>query len=177
MKKITKRNELFFLFSRYLLILFLGLGNLFIFSFIFTLPTIKLVSFLLSFISKTTVSSDIILFNSYIIQLIPACIALSAYYLIFILVFSTRKIKPLQRIKILVFSSFIFLIFNVLRIFILILLLNFSFFSILHLFFWYFISTLAVFLIWLLNVKIFKIKEIPVYSDIKYLFSLRKNKK
>lgn len=176
MKNMNKKEPLF-LFLRYLLILLFGLGNLFIFSFLFTFPTIKLTSFLLSFAGQTASMNDIIVFNNQIIQLIPACIALSAYYLLFILVFSTRGIKPLKQVKIFIFSSFIFLIFNVFRIFVLILFLNASFFEPLHLFLWYFISTLAVFLIWIINIKLFKIKEIPIYSDVKFLFLLtRKNK-
>jgi exosortase/archaeosortase family protein len=160
-----------------LLILLFGLGNLIVFSLFFTFPTVKLASFLLSFISETTSYQNIILFNTHIIQLIPACIALSAYYLIFILVFSTKGIYWKQRIRILVFSCFIFLIFNVLRIFILVLVLHAPFFNALHVFLWYFISTLAVFLIWILNIKLFKIKKIPIYSDVRYLIELRKKRK
>lgn len=177
MKKSPKSRELISLFSRYLLIILLGLANLFVFSFIFSFPTIKFVSFLLSLVGQTANYKEMIVFNTQIIQLIPACICLSAYYLLFILIFSTEGIKFIQRVKILIFSSFIFLVFNVLRIFILVLMLNTPLFNTLHMFLWYFVSTVAVFLIWILDVRLFKIKGIPIYSDFRYLFSLIKGKK
>ena len=40
---------------------------------------------------------------------------------------------------------------------------------------WYLGSTLFVIGIWFIEVKLFKIKEIPIYSDIKFLYlNLRK---
>jgi hypothetical protein len=38
-----------------------------------------------------------------------------------------------------------------------------------HYFIWYFLSTVIVVLIWIYNVKKFKIKSIPVYSDLKWV--------
>ena len=65
------------------------------------------------------------------------------------------------------------LILNILRILILsfITLSKPSLFNTTHEVFWYGISTLSVVGIWFAEVKLFKIKQIPFYSDIKFVFS------
>jgi exosortase/archaeosortase family protein len=115
--------------------------------------------------------------NGTAIGLIDACIAGSAFYLLLILNLSTPKIKIKQRIFILLFDYFIFLVLNILRIFLLsILLINSSqIFYIVHLVFWYVISVILVLLIWIITVKLFKIKEAPFFSDIKELILYLKN--
>ena len=55
--------------------------------------------------------------------------------------------------------------------------LGFSFFDITHKVFWYFISTIFVVGIWFIEIKIFKIKEIPFYSDLNLLYKNIFNKK
>jgi hypothetical protein len=45
-----------------------------------------------------------------------------------------------------------------------------SFFDITHRIFWYALSTIFVAAIWFLEVYKFGIKEIPLYSDIKFLY-------
>ena len=61
---------------------------------------------------------------------------------------------------------------NIARILILMLIYN-NFgeaaFNTVHLLFWHILSTLFVILIWLALIKIYKIKAIPIYSDLKYL--------
>lgn len=54
-----------------------------------------------------------------------------------------------------------------------------TFFDFTHKIFWFLGSTLFVVIIWFLEVKIFKIKDIPIYTDLKFLYkdSLLKNKK
>jgi hypothetical protein len=65
-----------------------------------------------------------------------------------------------------------FLIINILRIFILSLfaISGSSLFDITHWFLWYLVSTVFVVGIWFAEVKFFKIREIPFYSDIKSLY-------
>jgi exosortase/archaeosortase family protein len=174
---MKKKNIIFPIFLRYFLILILGLGNLFLFYFLFSNITIIASSFILSFFGKAEYLGNLILYNNQIIEIIPACIAGSAYYLLFILIFSTPKIKPLTRIKVLFASFILFFIFNILRISFLSALLNYSLFNILHIISWYFLSTIAVILIWVLMIKIFKISEIPIFSDIKFLYSQINSKK
>ena len=69
----------------------------------------------------------------------------------------------------LLFSFALLLILNIMRIFTLSLILGSSSFGLIHKIFWYLGATIFVVLIWFLEVKIFKIKEIPFYSDFKFL--------
>jgi len=55
-----------------------------------------------------------------------------------------------------------------------------SFFDFTHKIFWYAGSTIFVIAIWFLEVKIFKIKGIPIYDDLKFLYkksSINKSRK
>jgi len=83
----------------------------------------------------------------------------------------TTKMKVNQRVFSIFFSFLALLFLNIIRIFVLSVfyLENFSFFDITHKIFWYALSVLFVVGIWFLTVKIFKIKEVPIYSDIKKL--------
>jgi len=166
-------NKTLNIFLRYIIIILAGLGNLYIFYKIFTPLTLRAVSFLLS--SPTI--QNLIIFNSRTIELIPACIAGSAYYLLLILNLTTPNIKLRQRIKILAISFIALFILNTLRIVILAILANSIYFASLHMIFWYGVSTIFVVGIWICLVKIYKIKSIPVYTDFEYLYRLiTKNK-
>ncbi|MEK6872893.1 MAG: pacearchaeosortase [Nanoarchaeota archaeon] len=127
--------------------------------------------FLLKLFYDVTINNLLVIINDKtFIQIIPACIAGSAYLLLLILNLSI-PMKLKKRIYLIFISFFILLILNILRIFILSVLFyhNFIFFDITHKLFWYFLSTVFVVLIWLFIVKKYSIKEIPVYSDIRYL--------
>jgi hypothetical protein len=54
---------------------------------------------------------------------------------------------------------------------------NTSYFVSTHLLLWYFISLFFVVGIWFLVVKIFSIKDIPIYSDLVFLIEKIKNSK
>ena len=172
-------NQIIFLFLRYIVILIAGLGSLFIFYKLFTIPTVKLSYLILKLFSASTATySNIILFKSGIIELVPACIAGSAYYLLFILCLSVPSIKLLKRLLILVLAFSLFLVLNTFRIVLLALVSNTFYFNTLHLIFWYAISTLFVIAVWILVVKLFNIKTIPFYSDLKFLInSIKKTKR
>jgi hypothetical protein len=77
-----------------------------------------------------------------------------------------------KRIKSLSFSLLAFFAFNIFRIFLLSIIFSYDFaiFDSLHLFFWYFANIIIVFLIWILTIKSFSIREIPFMSDIKKLY-------
>ena len=170
------------IFIRYLIIILIAIPNLFVFYFIFTPATIYPVfgAFKIFFKEVLLVGNTFQIFNEFFIEIIPACIAGSAYYLLFILNLSTPKIKIKKRIKMLLFSFAFLLGLNILRILILSLIFVYlpstsNLFDITHKLFWYFGTTIFVVLIWFIEVKTFKIKEIPIYSDIKYLYkNLRK---
>ena len=171
-----KQQQALFLVIRYFLLIILALGNLYLIYLIFTPLTVYPVYFLLSLFFNTAISSNIITLENISIELIPACIAGAAYYLLFILNLLTHmKIKT--RIYSLLFITLSFLALNILRIFIFsILALNGSkYFEVTHLFFWYIGSTIILVLVWFVNIIIFKIKEIPFYTDMKSLIKDVKN--
>ena len=176
MKK--EKNKLLFIILRYLFVLLIALPKLEIFYFIFTPLTLYPVYFLLNLVYNTLFFQNTLILQGYSIDIISACVAGSAYYLLLLLNFSvSMPIK--KRILSLVFSLFSFLIINILRIFIFSILLvsSFQYFDITHKIFWYFLSAVFVFLIWLATIKIFRIQEIPFYDDLKFMYKLTKKVK
>jgi exosortase/archaeosortase family protein len=132
------------------------------------------------FYEASLLSADIILINDLIaIELIPACIAGAAYYLLLILNLATPKINPGSRIKAIAFSFAAFLVVNILRIVLLsfIAISGSPLFDVTHSLLWYGISTVFVVGIWFAEVKLFKIKEIPFWSDFKFLLKESKLRK
>ncbi len=155
---------------RYLLTLIITLYHT-IFYTIFSPLTVYITYYILKIFTNPTLTSSTITFNSHSFTFIPACTAASAYLLLTILILTTRKIKPLIRLKMFLMGSISILTLNIARILILMLAYNVSetFFNTLHLLFWHILSTVFVVLIWLALIKIYKIKSIPIYSDIKHL--------
>ena len=174
MKKISK--QFLDISLRYAILILLALPGFAIFYFVFAPLTIYPIYFLLGLFFDVSLMGDIIFINEIPIELIGACIAGSAYYLLSILNLSTPKIKLQKRIKILHLSFGVFLILNILRIFFLSLVFmsGSALFDITHKLFWYIGSILFVVGIWFAEVKLFKIKEIPFYSDIKFLYKQSK---
>jgi exosortase/archaeosortase family protein len=168
-------NSLVSIFSRYIIILILGLGNLYIFYKLLTPLTMKSLAFLLSFFQGVIIKDTFIHFSYYTVSIVPACVAGAAFYLMFILIFSVPKMKVSKRISILIVSFVFLFILNVLRIFFLILVIGKPFFNTLHWILWNLVSTIFVVGIWIFIVKIYKIKSIPVYSDFIYILQLFKN--
>jgi len=164
---------------RYGILIILGLFGIGIFYSVFSLPTIYAVFYLLKPFFVVSLSSDIIMINENLIEIIGPCVAGSAYYLLMILNLAIPKIKIGKRIALLLFSFSSLLLLNILRIFLLSVLFvsGFSFFDFAHKMFWYAGSTIFVAGIWFLGIKLFNIKGIPFYSDIKSLLKLRKNTK
>jgi len=175
MKKKEEKKKIYYPVLRYLILVSSALGNLWLFYFIFTPLTIYPVFFLLKLFFSASLSGTIISFNNVSINLVKACIAGSAYYLLLILNLTT-PISIKKRIYALIFSFISFLIINIIRIFLFSLLLenSFSLFNLTHLFVWYGLSSFIVLAIWIFTIKIFDIKEIPVYSDLKFLYKLIK---
>ncbi len=169
MKKQEK--EIFNLFLRYLILLIIPLYNLYLIYLIFTPLTLYLSYLLINLFYGATLNGDLISFNDVTIQIIGACVAGSAYYLLLILNLSTPDIKLAKRIKMIIYSLLLFLVFNVLRILILSSFLNSypDLFDVTHYIFWFFLSIVFVVGIWFFQVKHYKIKKIPVYSDVKTL--------
>lgn len=175
MTKIDKK--IYSVFNRYILIFILGLSDLVLFYFLFTKPTVLVSNFLLNLVSPTILFGNTILFKEVLIELVKACIAGSAYYLLIILALAIPNIKVTRRLKLIGFLFVSLFIFNTLRIFLLSLINSIDLFNTVHLLTWYFFTTAFVIVIWFSAVKLFKIKEVPIYSDIKFLLSLTKHKK
>lgn len=164
------------LILRYAIIIILGLGNLYIFYEVLTPLTTELSSFFIGLFSQSPVQvySNLILMTDKIIEIVPACVAGSAYYLLLTLNLSTPNIRFKKRMKIILLTLITLFILNILRIVVLSFLANTSYFEIVHYIFWYSISIIFVVLIWFSAVKIFKIKSIPVFHDIKFLLEKSK---
>ena len=175
MKRISK--NIVDIFVRYAILIIIALPNLWLFYFVFTPLTLYPVYFLLNlFFDASLTGSVITLADSFPIALVGACIAGSAYYLLLIFNLSTPKIKLKKRLNMIFLSFASLLIINILRIFMLSI-MSFSgspLFDITHTLFWYLGSVVFVVGIWLAEIKLFKIKEIPFYSDIKFLTLLKK---
>jgi len=169
---VKQNKQLIFMLLRYFLLLFLAFILLLspLFYDVFLKLTIYPVNFFLNFCYTSAVSGDTIFVEGIQITLIPACIAVSAYFLLLILNLTT-PIKIKTRIKLLLLSFVMLLLVNIIRILILSILLidNSAYFDIVHKFFWYFMSTIFVLIIWFSLIAIFKIRQIPVYSDFKAL--------
>ena len=172
------KNKIFLmLFLRYFFLLVLGFNGLSFFYLILTPLTIHPVFFIISLFEEVSILQNIISFKGINIEIISACVAGSAYYLLTILNMTT-PMKPKQRIKSLLFLTISFLFLNILRIIIFsyLAVYGFSYFDFAHKFVWYFGSTILVVLIWFTNVHIFKIKSIPIFTDFKTIFNEYKKK-
>lgn len=164
------------IFIRYGILILVAIPNLWLFYSVFTPLTVYPVYWLLNvFFDVSLLAGNVILVNNTIpIELIQACIAGSAYYLLLMLNLFTPKIKMSTRLRMILYSFLAFLVINILRIFILSIVAvnSSSFFNITHKIFWYSVSTVFVVGIWFAQVKTYKVKEIPLYSDIKYISRL-----
>jgi exosortase/archaeosortase family protein len=155
-------------FLRYLILLALPLNNLWLFYFILTPLTIYPVFWLIGLFYPASLSDTFIYFSSISIEIAHACIAGSAFYLLIILNLATPM--PLKTRVYSLFSSILFLLLlNIIRIFLFSILFanSYSLFETIHLFVWNFLSIFIVIGIWFAEARIFNIKHIPFYTDIK----------
>lgn len=158
---------------RYLILILIAFPGLILFYKIFNPLTIYPSYWLFQIFFDASIYSNIILLdNSLVVEIVPACVMGSAYYLLLILNLSIPNIKLKKRLLMILTSFIALLVINILRIVFLGALYNIG--SIwgdpLHTFFWYFLSIVFVIGIWFAQVKIFKIKDIPFYTDLKFLF-------
>lgn len=166
------KKEYINLVLRYLILIIVAIPNLYLFYLIFTPLTVYPVYFVFNLFYDVVLSNNTLLFNGYDLEIVNACVAGAAYYLLLMLNLATPKIKIKKRLKMILFSFSALLTLNVIRI----IFLGFlhvagsAFFDITHLVFWYFISIIFVVGLWFFQVKYFKIKEIPFYSDLKFLY-------
>ncbi|VVB78484.1 Uncharacterised protein [uncultured archaeon] len=175
--KYNKKNseEIFFIPIRYLILFFLTLFVPVIY-WIFTPLTIYSVVGVLKIFYDTSVSGNVITINpDTVIRIIPACVAGSAYLLLLIINLAV-PMSAKKRVYSILLSFLLLLVINILRILLLSVLYyyDFAYFNLTHVIFWYVLSTIFVIGIWLSIVKIFSIKEIPIYSDFKEIYKISK---
>lgn len=104
---------------------------------------------------------------------IEACIASAAYWLLWVLVMLVKDLTIKKRMKLILTCFALFSAMNVFRIVLLIYLDYYygpAVFELVHLAFWKFISGVYVAFVWILAVKIHKVKTIPLVEDINYLY-------
>ncbi len=167
-------KKIYGLFARYVAILLIGAGNLYIIYKLLTPLTVHILNTVLSIFTTTTLTGNIIHLSQTHIEIVPACVAGAAFYLLLLLVLSTADIKPKTRIKAILTAFTSFFVLNIIRILILVPMINTPYFETVHWIFWHLVSTVFVVAVWFSVVRIYKIKSIPVYSDLKYLKSLIK---
>lgn len=169
-KEENINRRLYDILTRYGILVLLALPGLTVFYIIFKPITVYPVYVLLGFFKGVSLSGTDITIGSSTISIINACVAGSAYYLLLILNLSTPNIKLKKRLKILGVAFASFLILNILRIFVLGLMLSdgSSWFDFTHKFFWYFGTTIFLVLVWFVEVRYYKIKSLPFVSDIKF---------
>jgi len=168
------------LILRYLILVLVALPNLFIFYLIFTPLTLYVSYFLLDIFFSATLSvvkSTVLINNCAPIEFINACAAGSAYYLLLLLNLATSKVK--KRLTAIAFSFSAFFLLNILRIFILSLLFIYGnpLFDVAHKLSWYALSIVFVVGIWFWTVKLFSIKQIPFYTDLRDVYNKSSLKK
>ena len=171
------------LFLRYVIIILIALPNLYLFYLVFTPLTIYSVYYALSIVlaplSKVMLFDSILVLEGFSVEIIPACVAGAAYYLLFALNLSIPNIGIKKRMAMIGFSFASLLVFNVLRIIILILALyagqsaagpELLFFDAIHKAFWCGMNIAVVVGIWFAGAWLFKVRQIPVYTDLKFLY-------
>ncbi len=125
-------------------------------------------------------SSKILIVNGIEFEFVKACIATSAYYLLALLILATKDIGLKKSLKMFLLGSLLIFIMNILRVILLIIVvmnLGVDWFDAVHLTFWYVVSSVYVFLVWIFLIRLYKIKNIPIYSDLAYLTNIIRDKK
>lgn len=165
------------MFTRYLVAFLLSINGLFIIYYFFAPITyyLSLVGLSIAGNAQGFFLERIIIFNGLSIELVDACIAASAYYLLIVLILAT-PMGVRVRFKALVISIFLLLIINILRIIIfsVIAVNGWNYFDSLHLLTWYFLSIIIVIGLWFGITKLYSINGVPVYTDVKRVMSLIK---
>jgi len=164
--KVNTGNGAYAILFRYLFLLVLGLGELFIIYEISAPLTIYPTYYLLKIFYTIQLSGISLIVGSRTIQIVEACVAPAAYYLLLILNLST-PMNASKRFYSIFFSLILLLALNIIRIVTLSILFisNSAAFDVSHKLLWYGLSTIFVVGIWFLTVYIYKIKEIPFYTD------------
>ncbi|MEK6945878.1 MAG: pacearchaeosortase [Nanoarchaeota archaeon] len=171
---MKKASDILDISLRYIVLLAIGLFFMKYLYTIFTPLTFYPVYFVLGLFYNVSAEGIRIIFSNISVDLIKACVAGSAYYLLLMLNLSSARIKIMKRFYLLLFLFVSFLILNIIRILILIFLINANsqLFDLTHKVFLYLFSIVFVVGIWFLGAAIFKIKSVPLISDMKNLYKM-----
>lgn len=145
------------------------------FSFLFTPLTIYGSYLVLSILFDVSVNGRVLLVNGFPFGIIEACVASIAYYLLWLLVLLTKGITTAVRVKIMFYGSLLIFGMNIFRIWLLIFLAmkySFHWFNVVHMAFWHFVTGIFVALVWIFLVVHYKIRAVPIYSDLKTIYNL-----
>lgn len=142
---------------------------------VFFFLTIHTSYYLLNLIKIKTIliSPYLITFSNYI-RFSSACAIISAYFFLLLLIILTKDISFKKRIKMFLLGSLMMFLINIARIIVLILILErngFNAFQQAHDIIWMIMGSVLVALIWIFLIKVYHVKSIPIYSDIKYLLN------
>jgi len=141
-------------------------------TFLLTLPTLYGVFILTNFLHPILQGQSIIV-NTISYDIIKACVAPLAYWILIILIFLTKEISLKKRVYMLLIGLISLYLINITRIAFLIYIgseISLLLFDKLHLLIWHFISGVSIIIVWIFLIKYFKIKSIPFYDDLHYLY-------
>ncbi len=135
--------------------------------------TLQISQGILNLFTETILRGNLLYVGGKTLEFIPSCAAISAYILLGILILLTRGINIKTRIVMALYGSVLILAANILRIEVLIYVLlqwGKNYFDTLHLFIWQIVSSMYVALVWVYLTWRFKVKGIPLYSDMRYVW-------
>ena len=170
-------------YKLFLRVLFIFLFNAKIMYYLFFIPTIifpYLILKIIGFNIMLDFSNSNLYLDNIILNFISACVASTAYHLLLILILLTKVLNIKKIVSMFLLGSLMILAINIIRVVVLsYTFINYGYeaFNSLHLLLWRGAASVIVFLIWIILIKIYKPKAIPVISDLIYLYNLVKKKK
>ncbi len=152
-------------------------SNFNIYQFVFERMLLKSTFYLLGLIGfapvigKYSVKNAIEIFGVASLKIVKYCVTASAYYSWTLLILLTKDITFLKSLLLYAIGVVLIYAMNQIRIIVLVfaLLKNPDAFAQLHFVLWFVLSIGYVAAMWLVFSWVFKVKSIPVYSDMKYL--------
>ncbi len=131
---------------------------------------ILLVSFL-----DIVMKENFLIVNGFPFEIVEACVATTAYYLLWLLCFLTKDIKLKIRLKLLLYGFLLILGMNLFRVALLVFIAmkyGFAWFTLVHLAFWNFVTGIYVALVWIFLVMKFRVYSVPVCDDLRTLYKM-----
>ncbi len=172
-----KTKGILSIFARYTIIILISVGNLKLIYNLLTPPTVKVLVMVLRPFYDIIVVGNFIYVRGITTEIASSCIIASAFFLMFILIFSTPDIKPKKRILAFMVSFVILFILNIARMVFLVSIIHSPHFNTIHWILQNLVSMVVVAAIWIGMVSLLKIKTVPVCSDVKYIYGLIKKSK